>query len=46
MLTSILYSVWKTSADAALVAAKNFSFIHQPSDYFYLASVAMSSLET
>ncbi|KAJ7644582.1 glycoside hydrolase family 20 protein [Roridomyces roridus] len=28
--------VWISSANAALVAAKGFSFVHAPSDYFYL----------
>ncbi|KAJ7162970.1 beta-hexosaminidase [Mycena filopes] len=28
--------VWISSANAAAVAAKNFRFVHAPSDYFYL----------
>ncbi|KAJ7838793.1 beta-hexosaminidase [Mycena olivaceomarginata] len=31
-----LIMVWISSANAAAVAAKNFRFVHAPSDYFYL----------
>ncbi|KAJ7068989.1 N-acetylhexosaminidase [Mycena belliarum] len=31
-----LVMVWISSANAAAVAAKNFRFVHGPSDYFYL----------
>ena len=40
LIASIFCRVWKSSADAALIAAKNLRFIHQPSDYFYLVCTA------
>lgn len=36
-------SVWKSSADAVSMAERDHTFIHQPSDYFYLVSTRFAT---
>ena len=46
MLTMFIARVWKTSSDAAAVAAKGFHFVHAASNSFYLVRLISLSHHT
>jgi hypothetical protein len=46
MLTMFIARVWRTSSNAAAVAAKGFRFVHAASDSFYLVRSIPSGYHT